>query len=231
MSAPRQAWQRAGVFRQKAWVKIQIFVLEAILRPLRPPGMLRFGTFYGGWWIPEVDPGRGVAICVGAGTDVSFDLELQRLGYTVYTVDPTPAAVEHVTVHAPSLTLIPVGVWSESGELEFARDVQWNESWMIGTTAPAGTAVDQVERFRVSSVKDLVASVGDPEVAVLKLDIEGAEHAVLQAMMADRVRPHCLCVEFDDHTIRKVRRSTRLLQRHGYDLWHIEGLNYIFVAR
>ena len=222
---------RVSVFRRKAWVKIQIFVLEAILRPLRPAGMIRLGTFYGGWWIPDVAPGRGVAICVGAGTDVTFDLELQRLGYTVYTVDPTPAAVAHVTQHAPGLTLVPVGVWTESGELEFARDVVWNESWMIGRTVPGGTAVDQVERFPVSSVKDLLASLDDPQVAVLKLDIEGAEHAVIESMIADGIRPHCLCVEFDDHTIAKVLRSNRRLRRHGYELWQIEGLNYIFVLR
>jgi FkbM family methyltransferase len=223
--------RQLAVVRRKTWVKTQVFVLEGLLRPVRPPGMVRFGSFYGGWWIDEVDPGRGAAICVGAGTDVTFDLELQRLGYDVHTVDPTPAAVAHVARHAPSLHLVPVGVWTSTGELEFARDTVWNESWMIGATAPAGTAVDQVERFPVSSVKDLVASLGDPPVAVLKLDIEGAEHAVLRSMVADGVRPHCLCVEFDDHTIRKVLASTRLLRRHGYDLWQIEGLNYIFVAR
>ncbi len=100
-----------------------------------------------------------------------------------------------------------------------------------GATAPAGTALDQVARFPVSSVKDLIALVGDPVVDVLKLDIEGAEHVVIESMIADGVKPHCLCIEFDDHTIRKVARSTRRLQRFGYDLWHIEGLNYIFVAR
>jgi FkbM family methyltransferase len=222
---------RVAVVRRKIWVKTQIFVLEGWLRPIRPPGMIRLGTFYGGWWIPDVDPSRGVAICVGAGTDVTFDLELQRLGYTVYTVDPTPAAVAYVTEHAPQLTLLPVGVWTHTGELEFARDETWNESWMIGQTIPGGTAVDDVSTFPVSSVKDLVTSLGSPAVAVLKLDIEGAEHAVLASMIADGVRPHCLCVEYDDHTIRAVLRSTRRLRRHGYDLLHIEGLNHIYVLR
>ncbi len=222
-------WGRVSVDRQKVWIKTQVFILDGLLRPLRPAGMLRLGTYYGGWWIPEVDPARGVAICVGAGTDVTFDLELQRLGYDVYTVDPTPAAVAYVTEQVPELNLIPVGVWSETGELEFARDERWNESWMIGSTAPSGTGVDEVDRFPVSSVKDLIASIGDPPVAVLKLDIEGAEHAVIRSMIADGIAPYCLCIEFDDHGIRKVMASVRLLRRFGYVLWQIEGLNYIFV--
>lgn len=216
-------------FVLKARIKLTIFALESWLRPERPADMLRFGTFYGGWWIPEVDPSRGPAFCVGAGTDVTFDLELQRLGYTVYTADPTPAAVEYVTREHPGLSFFPVGVWSEDGELEFAQDEAWTESWAIGGNVSASTGTVAMQKFPVMTVRSLIEHAGESEAGLLKLDIEGAEHAVLEQMIADGVRPHVLCIEYDDHRVRRVLSSTRLLQRAGYRLLQIEGLNYIYV--
>ena len=216
-------------FVLKARLKLTIFALESYLRPERPAGMLRFGTFYGGWWIPEVDPSQGPAFCVGAGTDVTFDLELQRLGYTVHTADPTPAAVEYVTREHPELSFFPVGVWSEDGELEFAQDETWTESWAIGSNVSVSTGTVSVQSFPVVTVKSLIALAGESEAGLLKLDIEGAEHDVLAQMVADGLRPAVLCIEFDDHRVRRVLASTRMLQKAGYRLLQIEGLNYIYV--
>lgn len=215
----------------KVVFKTKVFILEGLLQPIRPPRMLRLGTFYGGWWIPGVEPERGAAVCVGAGTDVSFDLELQRLGYRVYTVDPTPSAVEFVEATSPELTLVPVGVWSETGRLEFRRDAVWTESWMIGDTVPSGTRLDDAETFEVLSLTDLLQRIDEPEPAVLKLDIEGAEHAVLATMVEAGLRPRTLAVEFDDFRMRQVIATNKLLRRHGYDLLHIENLNYIYAVR
>jgi FkbM family methyltransferase len=217
-------------FVLKARLKLTIFVLEAWLRPERPPGMLRFGTFYGGWWIPEVDPASGPAFCVGAGTDVTFDLELMRLGYTVHTADPTPSAVEYVQREHQDLSFFPVGVWSEDGELEFAQDETWDESWAIGSgTVSVSTGTVAVQRFPVLTVRSLMEHAGETRMGLLKLDIEGAEHAVLEQMVGDGLLPKVLCIEFDDHRMRRVIASTRMLQAQGYTLLQIEGLNYIFV--
>ena len=214
----------------KVRMKTQIFLLEGWLRPLRPPQMIRLGTFYGGWWIPEVAPERGAAICVGAGTDVSFDVELQRLGYRVHTADPTPAAIEYVRREHPDLSFLPVGLWNEETELEFEQDSTWSESWMAGSVRTSGeVGRGAVARFPVTTVRGLMERAGEDRLAVLKMDIEGAEHDVIQQMLADNVRPECLCIEFDDHRVRKVLGSTKALRRAGYQLWHIEDLNYIFV--
>lgn len=185
--------------------------------------MLRFGTYYGGWWIPQVAPEDGPAFCVGAGLDVSFDRELLRLGYRVYTVDPTPASLAYLAEHAPDLTILPVGVWRETGELSFIQDGEWSDSWAIGT----GGALTQT--LPVKSIHDLLASVDETHAGILKLDIEGAEHEVIRSLLSDNVPIGCLCVEFDDQRLHRVVRTVRLLRRHGYDLYQQEGWNYTFV--
>lgn len=190
--------------------------------------MVRFGTYYGGWWIRRVDPGRGPAICAGAGLDVTFDLELQRLGYRVYTVDPTPDSIKYVRENAPQLNLLPVGVWSETAELEFSRDATHVQSWSA-TAVRSDNLV--VQRLPVTTVRQLMQSIGEAHLSILKLDIEGAEHAVIRSIIRDQVRPDCICVEFDDQRLWKVLASVGLLRKHGYDLIQIENWNYTFVLR
>lgn len=221
--------ERARVFRRKAVLKTKLFALESYLRPVRPPGMIRLGTLYGGWWIPGVEAPGAVAVCVGAGTDVTFDLELQRLGYRVFTVDPTPDSLAYLEQYEDRLNVLPVGVWTSTGRVEFARDAVWSESWMIGSSAPQQADVAGSDSFPVVSLDDLAERVGTRDIAVLKLDIEGAEHAVLRSLVGTDLRPRCLCVEFDDHRAREVVRTVRLLEQHGYALHQMELLNFIFV--
>ncbi len=57
----------------------------------------RLGTPYGGWLIPAglLSP-ESVCYLVGAGEDVSFDLEVAaKYGCMVHIFDPTPRAVAH----------------------------------------------------------------------------------------------------------------------------------------
>jgi FkbM family methyltransferase len=215
--------------RRSAWYKLKVFLLDGLLRPIRPGDMVRFGTYYGGWWIRRVDPGKGAAVCIGAGLDVSFDLELLRLGYRVYTADPTPDAIKFVRETAPQLNLIPVGVWIEPGWLEFHRGTIYSEVW--SATSLPGADGPVVQSFPVTTVKELLESIDEERIAILKLDIEGAEHQVLRSIVRDRIRPDCVCVEFDDQRLRRVVASVRLMQKHGYDLHQIENWNYTFVRR
>ncbi len=217
---------------RKISYKTKLFLLDGLLRPRRPYNMLRFGTYYGGWWIPRVDPSEGVAICVGAGLDVSFDLELHRLGYRVYTVDPTPASIEFVHTSVPELTLIPVGIWDSEGEIAFEQDERWNASWICIDSAPRGGSITgRIQTFPVTTVKALSESIGATQIALLKLDIEGAEHRVLRSIINDGLQPAVICVEFDDQRLRKVIDSTKLLGAYGYELIQLENFNFTFVRR
>jgi FkbM family methyltransferase len=215
---------------EKVWYKAKLFGLDGILRPLRPGKMLRYGTYYGGWWIPSVAPEEGVAICVGAGLDISFDLELLRLGYDVFTVDPTPASVEYIRETAPEITLIQKGIWDSEGTISFQQGHRWHDSWSISTVRRKHVS-DNFVTLPVTTVRSLIDSLGIERVAILKLDIEGVEHNVVRSLVNDGVRPRTLCVEFDDQRLRKILRSTWLLRSHGYDLIQIENFNFTFVLR
>jgi FkbM family methyltransferase len=220
---------------RKMWYKTKVFAFDGILRPLRTMDMQRLGSYYGGWWLPLIAPEEGVAICVGAGVDVTFDLELQRLGYEVVTVDPTPTAVEYVERAAPSLRLVPVGVWDHDGTIAFRQDGTHSDLWFAENTpwygdekTATGTPCDRTSTFPVVTMRTLLRRLGEPQIGILKLDVEGAEHRVIRSLLADGIQPRTLCVEFDDGAAQKVLATTKLLRAHGFVLYQIENMNFTF---
>jgi FkbM family methyltransferase len=58
--------------------------------------LLRFGTQYGEWYIPDIFNNKSVCFCVGSGEDLTFDVLLQSYyDGEVHVFDPTPRAIEH----------------------------------------------------------------------------------------------------------------------------------------
>lgn len=58
--------------------------------------ILRFGTDYGEWYVPDIFDSNSVFYCVGAGEDISFDILLQDYYHgEVHIFDPTPRAIKH----------------------------------------------------------------------------------------------------------------------------------------
>src|SRR5205823_748224 len=87
------------------------------LRPGYPLPLVRIGTDYGGWTVPDgaIDA-SWVCYCGGVGYDVSFDLGLvERYGCVVHAFDPTPSAIRYAheaAGHEERLRFFPWGLWS-----------------------------------------------------------------------------------------------------------------------
>jgi FkbM family methyltransferase len=225
-----------GLKSMLSWVsRYQVVapLMNAYLRPSIGADLVRLGTDYGGWWLPEfiLRPGA-VAYCVGAGDDISFDLALHERGMRVVTIDPTPCAMSHANAVAPKsdrFAFVPVGLWDTTTELRFyhPRDLAVDMNYSIVNLQ----RTSEYFTAKVKTLRELIVDRGDNHIDVLKLDIEGAEHRVIESFIADGVRPIVVCVEFDQpDSIRTVLRSIRLLQRSAYRLVRIEGWNYTFVS-
>jgi FkbM family methyltransferase len=206
-------------------------MLRLGLRPrTRGRTLVRLGTDYGGWWVPEEIVGPGtIAYCGGAGEDISFDLALFRRGCTVRVFDPTPRAIAHVQAKAPQsdrFAFVPVGWWSHDEEVKFyapidARHVSHSVVNLQGTQ----------DHFigRVRPVHALMAELGDARVDLIKMDIEGAEREVLPVLLRNGPLPKVLCVEFDQPCpVRAIAQMTRQLKRHGLVPLKIEGWNVTY---
>ncbi|MBS0379612.1 MAG: FkbM family methyltransferase [Proteobacteria bacterium] len=220
----------------------------------------RIGTDYGGWYCdPSLLPQGGVAVCCGAGEDVSFDVALNaRYRMRVLCVDPTARAVAHVRallaaqragstmlIEAGPLTydlagfnpaafeLIDAAVWSEDGTLKLFAP---RDPTHVSYSALNLQHTSSVVTVRATTLATLLAARGIGAIALLKLDIEGAEYAVLRSMLSGAVRPRQLLVEFDQVNQPlnpafwlELLGVLRALRAAGYALVHRERANHLFI--
>jgi len=83
----------------------------------------------------------------------------------------------------------------------------------------------------------VLAGAGRAECDMLKLDIEGAEYEVLEALCASGEirRTRQLAVEFHhgwtDRTLQDTDKCVAQLEARGFDLRHSENRNYLFLRR
>ena len=196
--------------------------------------LIKLGSVYGGWVVPaSLLNSASICYCAGVGEDVSFDLALiERFGCDVHAFDPTPRAVRFVQerVNEPKFHFLPVGVWSADETKRFyAPDRADNVSHSILNLRSMGDYFEAP----CKSLPTLMRELGHDRIDLLKLDIEGAEYAVLDSLIEHRIQPKILAVEFDQpYPIRKTLAAARSFMKLGqYDLVSIDLWNFTFVRR
>ena len=225
-----------------------------------PVELVRLGTKHCGWVLPAktVEAG-GTAVCVGAGEDISFDVELNKRGFHVHTLDPTPRAKRHVQqlleaalVGAPMaidqspsnyydlcgfdvgrFRYLDVGVWEEDATMRFFSPEDKNH------VSHSIVNLQQTREYfeaRCLTMESLASLLDLREFTLLKLDIEGAEHRVLRNLIARGPLPQVLCVDFDEirlpldaDHLKRIRQSVQMLKKTGYTFAHLENANALFL--
>jgi FkbM family methyltransferase len=210
-----------------------------------PRGFERLGTKYGGWWIfaPAV-PSEPLLIDCGLGVDISFPAAfLERFGGRVLGVDPNPAALEYARAHCPrGMEVLAAAFWSEAGRelvfhlprppAELPKGADGVSGSLLSSHEYAG---DSRLTVRTTSLAELLAQSGREECDVLKLDIEGAEYEVLDALCQSGAirRARQLLIEFHhhctEHTLEDTRRRIDRVEASGFRLQHTEDRNCVFL--
>ncbi|MHB8466661.1 MAG: FkbM family methyltransferase [Acidimicrobiales bacterium] len=208
-------------------------LMRWLLRPTTRPDLVRLGSAYGGWWIPrDIIGAETVAYCAGAGEDISFDLSLHEAGCRVVTFDPTPRSIAYVSSVAPndaSFQFLPVGWWSEDTELRFfaPRDPRHVSHSIVNLQR-----TDEFFLGRVKPVWRLMEELGDTNVDLIKMDIEGAEYEVIGSLLKAGPLPAVLCVEFDQpQPLWRTFSAVMRLRVAGYSLAKIERWNCTFLRK
>ena len=195
--------------------------------------LVRLGSDYGGWWVPERDLGPSTrAYCAGVGSDITFDLALiERYGCEVWAFDPTPAVIEQAPLwNTPDgWHFEPIGLWDEEGVIRFYTPVMRGHGSLSATNTHGSSAFIEA---RVESLPLIMQRLGHNHLDVLKMDIEGAEGRVLDSMNSAGIRPRVLCVEFDrPEPPWRTRRRIRDVIAAGYALVRSEHWNYTFLLQ
>ncbi len=192
--------------------------------------LMRLGSGYGGWWVPEgLIRSGGIAYCAGVGNDITFDLELiERHGFEVWAFDPTPSVIDAVSgwETPPGWHFEPLGLWDSVDRIRFYLPTA---PGMGSVSATNALGRDEFVEAPVETLDAIMRRLGHDHIDLLKMDIEGAEGPVLRAMIAADILPTVLCVEFDQPEAPwRVAQRIRVLLDAGYVLHKAETWNFTF---
>lgn len=196
---------------------------------------------YGAWpCLAERLHRDSVVYSVGIGFDVQFDRALiERFGLTVHGFDPTPRVAGWLQDNPPpdAFKFYPLGLAWIDGELSFAAPTE--ATAVSGTVVPEAVADQPTVSIPVARLETMMRDLGHDHLDVLKMDIEGAEYAVLDDMLQSDILPDQLLVEFHHGKRKKGRfpvaetrkRVADLLAR-GYKIfWASESGRELAFAR
>lgn len=230
----------SGAFRSRARVAIRrlksLVGLDVYRRPELIVETVRLGDADGCWSVvPDGLGAHSVVYAFGVGTDISFERDLiARYGVRVHAFDPTPIALEWAaTQRLPErFVLHPYGVADFDGLARFAAPRKRKfASFSLVRSGGTGSGVDAPVRRLVT----LVGMLQLPAPDLIKMDIEGAEYAVLADLAACGIRPRQILVEFHHRWrevgARRTRDALALLTRQGYRIAEVapSGLEYTFL--
>jgi FkbM family methyltransferase len=188
--------------------------------PRRAPGVVELGSDYGGWLVPAGLLGRSwVCYCVGAGGDISFDLELiRKFDATVRAFDPVDAYVRSSLEQAgdePRFSAHQAALATVDGpiRMQVTHDQQ-SRSVSAAHLYDTESFVELPGR----TLQTLMAELGDDHVDLLKLDVEGAEYSLIPTLNLRSLGVKVFAVQLH-HTgsVSDARALIRQLDEEGYE--------------
>jgi len=199
----------------------------------RPPrvqierGLQRLGSEYGGYFVDTSLIGRGATVySVGVGEDISFDLSLiENIGVEVQAFDPTPRVKEWIALQSLPGQFHFHGRGIADFDGEAALYPPPREDWVSHSMIPPRHYRCQPTRVAMVRLGTAMRPQGHKRIDVLKMDIEGAEYAVIEDLVRERIPVRQLLVEFHHRFFpggrEKTRRTLALLDAYGMKIAHV----------
>jgi FkbM family methyltransferase len=186
----------------------------------RIDGLLDIGSTYGGWTLPAGLLERGwTCYSVGAGGDVSFDLELvRRYGLTVRSFDAVAEYVQSALEEADGeaeFTASQAAIATRDGPLRM--QVTHHSTSRSVSAATLYDSHDFVE-LPGRALPSLMQELGDQRIELLKIDVEGSEYELLPTLDLRALGVNIFAIQLH-HTgsVRDARRLIAWLGEQGYE--------------
>ncbi len=199
----------------------------------------RLGSEYGGWEVAiELIDKDSVVYSVGVGEDASFDLALiNRYGLIIHAFDPTPKSISwvHRQDFPPNFVLHEYGVAGYDGEASF--NPPENPNHVSHTILVRASTKDRSITVPVKRLATIMKELGHEHLDLLKMDIEGAEYAVVENMSRSAIRPTQLLVEFHHRFpnvgLNRTKAAIDTLRNMGYALFAVSssGEEFCFIYK
>ncbi len=183
--------------------------------------LMRLGSDYGGYCLDaSMMDQNAVVYSLGIGEDISFDLSvIEYFGVNVEAFDPTPKVKKWLSSKVLPLQFHfhETGIAGHDGEEIFYLPPR--KDWISHSMVEGRQNGREWVRFPVMRLSTAMHLQGHSRIDVLKMDIEGAEYAVIEEIVREKIPVTQLLVEFHHRLssvgIDKTRRALNQLEKYG----------------
>ena len=189
--------------------------------------LVKLGSDYGGYSVDlSAIDSSAIVYSLGIGQDISFDLSLiERFGVNVEAFDPTPKVQKWIASQSlpPEFHFHPEGIARHDGEEAFYLPPR--EDWVSHSIIPARQYGNQSVRLPVLRLSTAMKRLGHTHIDILKMDIEGAEYAVIEDIVSSEIPVNQLLVEFHHRLssvgTKKTGQALALLDQYGMKICYV----------
>jgi FkbM family methyltransferase len=183
--------------------------------------IVELGTAYGGWQIPDGVVQRDwICYSVGAGGDISFDLELiNRYGATVRSFDPVEEFGRQALDAAQGearFSFHQCAIASVDAPMRVQRT---HDPSSLSVSAAGLYDTEEWSEVSGRTLSSLMADLGDERIDLLKVDVEGAEYDLLAGIDLPALGVKIFSVQLHHTgTVRAALNIVKRLEHQGYRL-------------
>jgi FkbM family methyltransferase len=187
----------------------------------------RIGSDYGGYFVDSsLIPPDPVVYSLGVGEDISFDLSLiEHYGCTVYAFDPTPKVKSWIeSQRLPArFCFQEIGIADFDGETDFYLPPK--PDFISHSMLRARQYSQDSIRVPVTKLSTAMGRLRHSRIDILKMDIEGAEYAVVNDLIKDHIEVGQILVEFHHRLssvgVDKTRAVLSALDDYGMKICYV----------
>ncbi len=185
------------------------------------------GSDYGGYAIDSSGVRRdAIVYSLGVGEDIFWDLALiQRYGVTIHAFDPTPRVKEWLALQTlpEQFHFHEVGIADIDGEGTFYLPPR--PDFISHSLVRAPQYSKESIRVPMIRLRTAMQQLGHERIDILKMDIEGAEYAVLRDLVKQKIPVSQILVEFH-HRVSSIgtgetKRTLALLESYGMKIAYV----------
>lgn len=189
----------------------------------------KFGSADASWVLAsEFINNDSIIYSFGVGEDISFDLAMiNKYGLTINAFDPTPRSIEWIKsqILPQNFKLHEYGISDYNGSATFYPPV--NPNHISHSIIEKEQTKDKAIIVNMKTLQTIMTELGHSHIDVLKMDIEGAEYAVIEDIKKSNVRPTQVLIElhhrFAGIGINQSKKAIDSLKEMGYKIFSVSG--------
>lgn len=199
-----------------------------------------YGSEYGGFFVREEileNREQVIVYSCGVGNDISFDIKIMKKykQSKVFAFDPTPISMKWIENQQlpDNFLFFAIGISDKNGNEKMYFPKNFGVSYGIFSWDNENKDEIIVEMQTIESIAE---EHGHKFIDILKMDIEGSEFAVINALDFKKIQFGQILVEFHERFLENgnkiLEKTIAFLEENGYECFAVsDDFEYSFINK